>query len=109
MGFRWAMREIRGQRQMEREADRILQTSEMRRTESLLGRKQEMRQAGRWADGSRKWAKRHGQERDTARQVDRQGPSELVLSTKGSEDLPEPQVDPIFRLQHKFSNGHWDS
>lgn len=54
MGFRWAMRDIRGQRQMEREADRILQTSEMRRTESLLGRKQEMRQAGRWADGSRK-------------------------------------------------------
>ena len=101
------MRDAGDQRQMERQH---LEKGERRRAESLLlGRRQEMRQAGRWADQSRKWAKRHGQERDTARQVDRQGPSELVLSTKGSEDLPEPQVDPIFRLQHKFSNGHWDS
>ena len=39
-----------------------LEKGERRRVESLLlGRRQEMRQAGRWADQSRKWAKRHGQ------------------------------------------------
>ena len=61
----------------------------------------------------RRWKQEVGKEARTGERHSKAGwqagPSELVLSTKGSEDLPEPQVDPIFRLQHKFSNGHWDT
>ena len=51
-----------------------------------------MRQAGRCADGSRKWAKRQGQERDTARQAGRRGPQSLCC----------PQKDQRIFLSHKW-------
>ena len=71
------MRDAGDQRQMERQH---LEKGERRRAESLLlGRGLDMRQAGRGADKSRKWAKGQGQERVTARRDGRQGPSELVL------------------------------
>ena len=47
---------------MERQQIGSLEKGERRRAESvLLGRRQEMRQAGRWADQSWKWAKGQGQ------------------------------------------------
>ena len=67
-----------------------------------------MRQAGRGADRSRKWAKGQGQERVTARQDGGQGPSELVLVPTWIRELPELQVDPIFGSQHHDWSGHRD-
>ena len=47
---------------MERQHIGSLEKGERRRAESLLlGRRQDMRQAGRGADKSRKWAKGQGQ------------------------------------------------
>ena len=52
--------------------------------------------------------KRQGQERLTARQDGRLGPSELVLVPTWIRQLPELQVDPIFGSQHHDWSGHRD-
>ena len=67
-----------------------------------------MRQAGRGADRSRKWAKGQGQERVTARQDGGQGPSELVLVPTWIRELPELKVDPIFGSLHHDWSRHRD-
>lgn len=56
-----------------------------------------MRQAGRYTDQSRKWAKRQGQGEDS--KTEWQGrASELVLVPTWIRQLPELQVDPILDL-----------
>ena len=73
----------------------------------LLGRRQEMRQAG--GGQTEEGNGQRGKDRESDRRQDGgQGPSELVLVSTWIRQLPKLQVDPIFGSQHHDWSGHRD-
>ena len=105
-GYRWRVGQIQRVRDRWRdEQTGSLQKGE-KRTESQLGRRQKMRPTGgrqiKAGSGQRGKDRREGQQDKMAGG----GPLRLSLFLQGLEELPELQVDPVFRRQHKSLNEH---